>query len=224
MLVHDRLGSSLVRLGLDLVELTSVLLHLHVKPNLVSRSHVFVLLLLLDRECAPTLSENVSHFHELDVGKLRHDLRAHFEREKDEGSSCSFRCFGVLHRFSGSFVELGVNKIAMRVVSRRRDVDRDPSIVPGFVFVRFLRPHSLFFRGQLFVLLRRVLRKLTESESRILALVMISHGVLKNQISGHVSFRCCGISVDFWSLSRRLSLNGQNRVALSIVTWGRNVA
>mmetsp|Transcript_26763 Transcript_26763/g.77122 ORF Transcript_26763/g.77122 Transcript_26763/m.77122 type:complete len:277 (-) Transcript_26763:351-1181(-) len=202
----------------------SVLLHLHLKADLVFCRHVFISLLLLGSQGSPALTKHLSKFDKLDTRIFLENFRPHLVRKENIGTAGTFGSCGVLGSSLVSLARAVVfDQYTTCIMSWRRNVSGDLRIVTGLVLRGTGLPGRLFIRGQVLVHVGGILRKLPKGHARIFSLELLSHGILIQKVSTHVSFRSVDVLLGL-ALSPSLGVNGRdNGIPLWIVSRGRNV-
>ena len=174
--------------GLDSLLVRIVLGHFLVEALLILFGEVFELLPLLGGEGSPTFAHDCAQIDELDVWELLHDLGTHNLSEEDVGALGTLGGVRVTILLTASLVLEGFEEITGRIKAGRWHVGCHLGVVPDLVLSRPGFPHVLLLRREGSVHMRRVLGQLPEGHPGIVDFELLPHGVLIQEVSGHVSF------------------------------------
>ena len=230
MVVISLLGRSCLLLGLILCGLcgrhrllvSGVGLHLPGKAFLVLGGQGLEFLLFLSSEGTPALAQKSAHIGELDVRIFLHNFRTHLGGKEYVRSTSTLGSVGVPALLLTTTLGSGVffQEIAIGIMTRWGNVGLHLIIVPSLVLRRPLLPHTLLLRGQGAVHVRGILGQLTKGHARIILFELLAHGVLVEEVGGHVALGGVGVTDILPTLSTRARL-GNDGVALGIVArWG----
>lgn len=159
-----------------------VLLHLVVEAVLVLCGQVFILLLFLGSQIAPALPHDGAHLDKLDSWELSKDLGANVKGEKDKRSSRPLGCRRIPDLFDFPIDSEVFDKVALGIVSWRRDILGHLNIKTGLVLMGPRIPSGLLLRRQTLVHGTGVLGELAKGHARILPPELVAHRVLIEQI------------------------------------------
>ena len=199
-----------------------VLLHLVVEAVLVLCGQVFILLLFLGSQIAPALPHDGAHLDKLDSWELSKDLGANVKGEKDKRSSRPLGCRRIPDFFDFPIDSEVFDKVALGIVSWRRDILGHLNIKTGLVLMGPRIPSGLLLRRQTLVHGTGVLGELAKGHARILPPELVAHRVLIEQIRRHGPFRGLGVAFHL-AAAASAPVIVQDGVALGIVTWRRYI-